>query len=529
MMQSQIIGKMHHHKGNIKNNDGHVGAAYHAAQERGGKNMLKTKEPKGITLISLVITIIILLILATVAISLAVDSNGLFGKAGDAANSWNTSVAEEEGSIQDMLDIAEEMYPTLKPMVTKWNIAAGDTVEIMLYSPEDMMGNALVDNTDVTINWGDGTEEHYTSSNLTNGKAGHTYTDANSSTTVTITGKCNVIGVMENTKLISIEEWGYTETTVYYFPACTGLARIEAPEKYTFKNVTSFIATFTGCSSLTSIPDNMFANCTNAILFYVTFVGCSSLTSIPDNMFANCTNATSFIATFAGCSSLTSIPDNMFANCTSATLFKETFYGCSSLASIGDYAFANCAALEDVTYMFAECPNLASIGAHAFDGCSSIEDFTALFGEPSSSIAKLRNEYATLKCIDIPVQDTYSIIPIGIVRFERKMENLRTIGDYAFANCTSAKNFDGLFADCVNLESIPEHLFENTPNVASFKGTFTGCTSLTGNALPLWTRVTTDTTTYKGVPDGYNCYKGCTRLTNYEAIPDYWKNAPSQG
>ena len=58
MRQSQIIGKMHHHKGNIKNNDGHVGAAYHAAQERGGKNMLKTKEPKGITLISLVITTI---------------------------------------------------------------------------------------------------------------------------------------------------------------------------------------------------------------------------------------------------------------------------------------------------------------------------------------------------------------------------------------------------------------------------------------------------------------------------------------
>ena len=74
--------------------------------------MIKTKEPKGITLISLVITIIILLILALVAISLAVDSNGLFGKAGDAVNSWNTSVAEEEGSIQDMLDIAEEMYPT---------------------------------------------------------------------------------------------------------------------------------------------------------------------------------------------------------------------------------------------------------------------------------------------------------------------------------------------------------------------------------------------------------------------------------
>ena len=410
--------------------------------------MFKTKEPKGITLISLVITIIILLILATVAISLAVDSNGLFGKAGDAANSWNTSVAEEEGSIQDMLDIADEMSLTLKPMVTKWNIAAGDTVGIGLYS-QNFMGNALADNTDVTINWGDGTEEHYTSSNLTNGRASHTYTDANSNTTVTITGKCNVVGVSNDTKLISIEEWGYTETTVYYFQACTGLARIATPEKYTFKNVNAFILTFCGCSSLISIPDNMFANCTNATVFYCTFAECSSLTSI---------------------------------------------------------------------------------GAHAFDGCSSVEYFAYLFGYPSDSIAKLENKYITLQCIDKSIHSSYTIEPVSIIyAYGRNMTNLLTIGDYAFANCTSAKYFDGLFADCANLESIPEHLFENTPNATSFKGTFTGCTSLTGNALPLWTRVTTDTTTYKGVPDGYNCYKGCTGLTNYEAIPDYWKNAPSQG
>ena len=463
--------------------------------------MLKTKEPKGITLISLVITIIILLILALVAISLAVDSNGLFSKAGDAANSWNTSVAEEEESIQDMLDIADEMSLTLKPMVTKWNIAAGDTVEISLYSEQDFMGNALVDNTDVTINWGDGTEEHYTSSNLTNGKASHTYTDANSNTTVTITGKCNAIGVVNDAKLISIEEWGYTETTVYGFMGCTELSSIASPEKYTFKNVTSF---------------------------QEAFVGCSSLTSIPDNMFANCTNVTSFENTFGGCYRLTSIGDYAFANCTSVTSFRQMFVGCS-LTSIGDYAFANCAALEDVTYMFGECP-ITSIGKHAFDGCISVEDFATLFGEPSYSIAKLESQYTTLQCIDKSIQSSYTIEPVsGIAVSERNMTNLLTIGDYAFANCTSAKNFDGLFADCVNLESIPEHLFENTPNVASFKGTFTGCTSLTGNALPLWTRVKTDTTTYKGVPDGYNCYKGCTGLTNYGAIPDYWKNAPSQG
>ena len=65
--------------------------------------MFRREKQKGITLISLVITIIILLILATVAINLAVDSNGLFRKAGDAANKWNSSVAGEKDAISDLM------------------------------------------------------------------------------------------------------------------------------------------------------------------------------------------------------------------------------------------------------------------------------------------------------------------------------------------------------------------------------------------------------------------------------------------
>lgn len=70
--------------------------------------MLKIRR-KGITLISLVITVIVLLILATVAISIAVDSNGLFKKTGDAANSWNSSVAEEGTAINGLINQLDEL------------------------------------------------------------------------------------------------------------------------------------------------------------------------------------------------------------------------------------------------------------------------------------------------------------------------------------------------------------------------------------------------------------------------------------
>ena len=67
------------------------------------------RSKRGITLISLVITVIVLLILATVAINLAVNSEGLFTKTGQTANSWNSSVAEEERELTDLLQLADEI------------------------------------------------------------------------------------------------------------------------------------------------------------------------------------------------------------------------------------------------------------------------------------------------------------------------------------------------------------------------------------------------------------------------------------
>lgn len=66
--------------------------------------MKKKNFNKGITLIALVITIIVLLILAGVAINMATDSNGLFGKANSAAESWNTAVGEESNVIWNLLN-----------------------------------------------------------------------------------------------------------------------------------------------------------------------------------------------------------------------------------------------------------------------------------------------------------------------------------------------------------------------------------------------------------------------------------------
>ncbi len=65
--------------------------------------MQMIKENKGITLIALVVTIIILLILAGVSIT-TLSGNGLFGRAESSAAKYQAASEAENSTISDMLD-----------------------------------------------------------------------------------------------------------------------------------------------------------------------------------------------------------------------------------------------------------------------------------------------------------------------------------------------------------------------------------------------------------------------------------------
>ena len=55
----------------------------------------KLKSTNGITLIALVITIIVLLILASVSLSMVFNQNGIFSRAEQSANKYNQAKARE--------------------------------------------------------------------------------------------------------------------------------------------------------------------------------------------------------------------------------------------------------------------------------------------------------------------------------------------------------------------------------------------------------------------------------------------------
>ena len=62
----------------------------------------------GITLIALIITVIVMLILAGVAIY-SINSAGLFGKVNQATDVWNNSVNKEQNDLDNLLDIFDDI------------------------------------------------------------------------------------------------------------------------------------------------------------------------------------------------------------------------------------------------------------------------------------------------------------------------------------------------------------------------------------------------------------------------------------
>ncbi len=64
--------------------------------------MQKMMKNKGITLVSLVVTIVIMLILAGVTLNLALEDNGLFKMTQEALNEYEEKSKKEDNTLQDI-------------------------------------------------------------------------------------------------------------------------------------------------------------------------------------------------------------------------------------------------------------------------------------------------------------------------------------------------------------------------------------------------------------------------------------------
>ena len=332
------------------------------------------KREKGITLIALVVTIIVLIILASISIGTLTGKNGIIGQSKDAKE--QTEIAEEkevvslaatkaagvdrygnvtkdnlekeldelagegkttvtgngpftvtfieserkyavetDGEILDEEEIAETEKKSLKFLVN-----SGDTGLVILPISLSEFRNGYFE-----LNWGDGTtginEISQISMKIANkngiylasGPVGvsHIYPERNKEHIVTITGKCSMID--------SIFMGDNYNTLIEVLQwGETGLEYIN-------------LGNCNNLRKIASPSENSFINIDAENGFEDAFSLCSSLTEIPSDLFSNCTQVKNFSGTFAYCRGLEKIPENLFSNCPNVESFIQTFSGCTNL------------------------------------------------------------------------------------------------------------------------------------------------------------------------------------------------------
>ena len=310
------------------------------------------KEAKGITLVALVITVIILLILAGVTLNLVVGENGLIAKSKRATEEYRQKAEQERGQLGDFEQGINE-YSEDKD-VMKILVNSGDDGKVGL-PIEANEGNNF------TIDWGDGNISNVKGEKIASKKIAsknypklaliapgimeknsfHIYTEKNKEYEIKIKGKVKIINAFVSneeinewctaTQILKILQWGENGIERLSLAGCSNLSEIAMPFEKSFENIKSFNRGFKDCESLTNIPEQLFKNCPNATDFGFVFFGCTNLTSIPQKLFKNCPNATDFGYAFGECTNLTSIPQNLFENCLKVTSFEYAFEFCTNL------------------------------------------------------------------------------------------------------------------------------------------------------------------------------------------------------
>ena len=367
------------------------------------------KTKKGITLIALVVTIIVLLILAGVALSLVLGENGITERAVNAGKTQNIAGAKEQFELE-VANLAGEFYQAKYvnnqgvgsiqdyimdklanvSSIGDYSLSTSGTKATLTATKEsDRTTVTATIDTDGKVIWGDINFANGDSGIVTNPyenantwvtgwtKNGDTWSDdiPNEGGTVlsgdiiarvypledetyhlviekpTITGSAD--GIKDIKKVASLDNLKTSESDLFLGWAVIPTLNWRVGYKDTISKITI-------CSGITEIEEYWFC-------------GCSSLTSvvIPDSVTVIGRGA------FLGCESLESIiiPDGV------SSVGSQAFSGCinlrtltlpSNVQEVGYGAFSDCSSLRSVTI-----PNsITSISTTVFSRCSNLSFIT---------------------------------------------------------------------------------------------------------------------------------------------------------
>ena len=276
-------------------------------------------------------------------------TSGITSTGGTAPDLWNCNFGSQTPTKTNCFSGAGNTTSNLtnyNDIPYEWggiNIGTINTLKLEIQTTSSNQSITIPHNISYThnylVNYGDNsgikTVTTYNDADCT-----HIYSVA-SGYTITISGTCQSINVNNTgTMRLTIKrilQWGNVGLRQVNFNGCTNLNSLSSDTTSGLTSVVNFQNSFTNCTSLTTIPSDLFKYATGITTngFYQTFANCSGITSIPVDLFRYNTlvSTSGFQQTFYGCSNLETVPDLLFKYNTNVTTtgFYQTFMGCNKL------------------------------------------------------------------------------------------------------------------------------------------------------------------------------------------------------
>ena len=530
--------------------------------------MKNRKKKNAITLLALVITIVIMLLLAGVAIQMTMGENGLIAK---------SEQAQKEQAKAELYDTAKLSYANLKVKATE-NGQPSPQAELAL-STTEFTNKYNVVGDDVTDKKGNVIDTKANVLNIIQGTVAGGFSSGGTTAAESWPKTVGGVTIPEEDKDKMILKLRVKNHTVVPFggagPALANVDPIEVDygdgekgeitdlyygisKEYDsgeyilkFKNIRDFVLSHWGDFEIevlqwgkileknekniiqisnvskiyepepdripieyihpkfTEIPEWLFSKKVTSTVMSE-FRSNNSIVSIPEGLFKNNVNIVSFDRVFYNCTGITNIPEGLFKNNVNVTNFGSVFTNCSGLTSIPEGLFKNNVNVKSFGSVFTNCSGLTSIPEGLFKNNVNVKSFGSVFSNCSGLTS----------------------IPEGL-----------------FKNNVNVTNFGSVFTNCIGLTSIPEGIFKNNVNVKSFTGLFAGCSSLISIPEGLFknnVNVINFVTTFgysglRNIPEGLfknnvkvinfvETFRGCTGLTGIpEDIIELGKKVKERG
>ena len=293
----------------------------------------------------------------------------------------------------------------------------------------------------------------------------------------------------DTSNVISMGTRGVDASNVGTFQSCSKLTQLNL-SKWNTSNVVEMGAMFRGCSNLTNLDLSNF-DTSNVVGMYSMFNGCTNLQSLNIQNF-NTSKVTIMRQMFNTCGNLKELDVSSF-NTSNVTTMYQMFNACSKISNL-DVSKFNTSQVREMTGMFKNCNALTEIDVSHFD-TSKVWTMSDMF-----------NGCSNLKELDLSSFKTSNVTSMQVM-FGNCNELTNLYINTTNFDTSKVTSMQQMFSGCGKLSNLDVSKFD-TSNVTNMLGMFGYCNALTEIDVSHF-----DTS---NVTDMSGMFRECTRISNLD-------------